>query len=114
MGIHPKNGLVSFRLPSKKPKRVLLFRASKDEPPVRPPTWLTGEARGSVKGSPQARADVSLFTLDTFQGCGIKGLLPTSVIQGNPPLYEENSLWEALSVYHRSGHSPQPWTPSIC
>ena len=32
------------------------------------------------------------------QGCGIKGFLPTSVIQGNPPLYEENSLWEALSV----------------
>ena len=31
-------------------------------------------------------------------GCEIKGFLPTSVIQGNPPLYEENSLWEALSV----------------
>ena len=42
------------------------------------------------------------------QGCGIKGFLPTSVIQGNPPLYEHNSFWEALPLYHRSGHSPQP------
>ena len=27
---------------------------------------------------------------------------------GNPPLYEQHSLWEAVSVYHRSSHSPQP------
>ena len=37
------------------------------------------------------------------QGCGIKGFLPTSVIQENPPLYEENSLWEALSVVSQKG-----------
>ena len=38
------------------------------------------------------------------QGCGIEGFLPTSVIQGNPP-YEQNSLWEALSVVS------QTWIP---
>ena len=34
---------------------------------------------------------------------GIKGFLPTSVIQGNPPSYEQNS-WESLSVV-------QKWVP---
>ena len=37
-----------------------------------------------------------------FQGCGIKdkikGFIPTSAIQGNPPFYEQFSLGEALSV----------------
>ena len=33
------------------------------------------------------------------------GFLPTSLIQGNPPLYEEDSLWEALSVVS------QKWIP---
>ena len=37
------------------------------------------------------------------QGCGIK--VPTSVIQGNPPLYDQNSLWESLSVVS------QKWIP---
>ena len=36
--------------------------------------------------------------VDQAQGCGIKGFFPTSVIQGNPPLYERHSVWEALSV----------------
>ena len=40
------------------------------------------------------------------QGCGIKGFLPTSVIQGNPPLYEENSRWEALSVVSQKWSFP--------
>ena len=31
-------------------------------------------------------------------GLWIKGCLPTSVIQENPPLYQQHSLWEALSV----------------
>ena len=39
------------------------------------------------------------------QGCGIKGFLPTSVIQGNPPVYQQNSRWEALSVVS------QKWIP---
>ena len=44
--------------------------------------------------------------LDAAQGCGIKGFLPTSVIQGNPPLYEANSLWEALSVVSQKWSFP--------
>ena len=40
----------------------------------------------------------------SVQGCGIKGFLPTSVIQENPPLYE-TSLWEGLSVVS------QKWIP---
>ena len=40
------------------------------------------------------------------QGCGIKGFLPASVIQGNPPLYEENSLWETLSVVSQKWSFP--------
>ena len=40
------------------------------------------------------------------QGCGIKGFLPTSVIQGNPPSYEQNSLWEALSVVSQKWSFP--------
>ena len=43
---------------------------------------------------------------ECWQGCGIKGFLPTSVIQGNPPLYEENSLWEALSVVSQKWSFP--------
>ena len=37
---------------------------------------------------------------------GIKRFLPTSVIQANPPLYEENSLWEALSVVSQKWSFP--------
>ena len=32
--------------------------------------------------------------------------LPASVIQGNPPLYEENGLWEALSVVSQKWSFP--------
>ena len=32
------------------------------------------------------------------QGCGIKGCLPTYVIQGISPFISGVSLWEALSV----------------
>ena len=34
------------------------------------------------------------------QGCGIKGSIPTSVIQGNCPFYIERGLWEALFVVY--------------
>ena len=44
--------------------------------------------------------------ITSSQGCGIKGFLPTSVIQGNPPVYEENSLWEALSVVSQKWSFP--------
>ena len=53
----------------------------------------------------QGRRDGLQVVHDCMQGCGIKGFLPTSVIQGNPPLYEENSVWEALSVVS------QKWIP---
>ena len=39
------------------------------------------------------------------QGCGIKGFILTSVIQGNSHFYEQISLWEALSVVS------QKWIP---
>ena len=32
------------------------------------------------------------------QGCGIKGFIPTSVIQGNPRFYDQISLWEAVAI----------------
>ena len=35
---------------------------------------------------------------------------PTSVMQGNPPLYEENSLWEALSVVSQKWSFPTALT----
>ena len=44
------------------------------------------------------------------QGCGIKGFLPTSVIQGNPPVYEHNSLWKGFFRCIREvviPHSPE-------
>ena len=40
---------------------------------------------------------------DQDKGCGIKGFLPTSVIH---PLYEQNSLWEALSVVSQKWSFP--------
>ena len=40
-----------------------------------------------------------------MQGCGIKGFIPTSVIQANLPLYMGISLWEALFVVS------QKWSP---
>ena len=43
------------------------------------------------------------------QGCGIRGVIPTSVIQGNLPFRWEGSLCDACLLYHRSGHFPQPW-----
>ena len=46
------------------------------------------------------------FSKRSKQGCGIKGFLPTSVIQGNLPLYEENRLWEALSVVSQKWSFP--------
>ena len=44
------------------------------------------------------------------QGCGIKGSIPTSVIQGNLPLYRGVLVFgKPFLLYHRSGHFPQPW-----
>ena len=44
------------------------------------------------------------------QGCGIKGFIPTSVIQGNSLFKWRGSLWGTFFLYHRSGfsisHSP--------
>ena len=40
------------------------------------------------------------------QARGIKGFLPTSVIQGNPPLYEQNRPWESLSVVSQKWSFP--------
>ena len=40
------------------------------------------------------------------QGCGIKGLIPTSVIITR----ESPDLLEALLLYHRGGHFPQPYS----
>ena len=40
------------------------------------------------------------------QGCGIKGFLSTSVIQGDPTFYEHNSLWKALSVVSQKWSFP--------
>ena len=45
--------------------------------------------------------------------CGIKGFLPTSVIQGNPPLYEENSVWEAVSVVSQKWSFPTALPPGV-
>ena len=47
------------------------------------------------------------------QGCGIKGFLPTSVIQGNPPFYEHNSLWEALFVVSQRWSFPTALVDAI-
>ena len=52
-------------------------------------------------------------SLPEFQGCGIKGFLPTSVIQGNPALYEDNSLWEALSVVSQKWSFPTALLSSV-
>ena len=39
------------------------------------------------------------------QGCGIKGFIPTSVIQGNLPLYMGGLVFgNPFLLYHRSGH----------
>ena len=70
-------------------------------------TWVLGIARlpdGPTRGpifrehGPQGH----------HQGCGIKELVSptTSVIQNNPPLYEEHSLWEALPVVSRKWKFP--------
>ena len=40
------------------------------------------------------------------QGCGIKGFFPTSVIPGNPPLYYQSSVLEALSVVSQKWSLP--------
>ena len=40
------------------------------------------------------------------QGCGIKGFIPTSVIQGNPRFYDQISLWEALSIVSQKWSFP--------
>ena len=48
------------------------------------------------------------YVMLQVQGCGIKGFIPTSVIQGNP-LFTWGSLWGTFFLYHRSGHFPQPW-----
>ena len=60
-------------------------------------TRTEGLKRRTWKTVPQVSLD---------QGCGIKGFLPTSVIQGNPPLYEETSLGEALSVVSQKWSFP--------
>ena len=45
--------------------------------------------------------------LNLAQGCGIKGFIPTSVIQGNLPLYIWGvSLWEALFVVSQKWSFP--------
>ena len=46
-------------------------------------------------------------------GCGIKGCIPASVIQGNPRLCEQMSLWEALSVVGRTGPYLQLGPPLV-
>ena len=35
------------------------------------------------------------------QGCGVKGFIPTSVIQGNPLFLWRGSLWGPFFLYHR-------------
>ena len=41
------------------------------------------------------------FAMDIHQACGIKGFVPTSVIQGNPFFMWGVGLWEALFVVSR-------------
>ena len=41
-----------------------------------------------------------------MQGCGIKGFIPTSVIQGNPRFYDQISLWQALSIVSQKWSFP--------
>ena len=45
-------------------------------------------------------------TLNLAQGCGIKGCIPSSGIQGNLPLYMGLSVWEALSVVSQKWSFP--------
>ena len=40
------------------------------------------------------------------QGCGIKGFIPTSVIQGNPLFKWRGGLWWTFFLYHFFSHSP--------
>ena len=51
------------------------------------------------------------FSQNRGEGCGIQGVLPTSVIQVGIPLYMKNIVFgvRPFLLYHRSGfHSPQP------
>ena len=76
------------------------FRVSVGSPPERVPTGTYLESS----------------TLQAFgcylvpgQGCGIKGFIPTSVIQGNPLFKWGVVFGRPFLLYHRSGfHFPQP------
>ena len=70
--------------------------------------WSEAFGPAQVQTSHASGREASEFQerIGQLQGCGIKGFLPTSVIQGNLPLYEENSLWEALAVVSQKCHSP--------
>ena len=46
------------------------------------------------------------------KGCGIKGFIPTSVIQGNPLFLWGVGLWEALFVVSQKWSFPTALTPS--
>ena len=48
---------------------------------------------GWISGYGELQSDV-----ETLQGCGIKGFIPTSVIRGNPRFYDQISLWQARSI----------------
>ena len=65
---------------------------------------------GRISSIPQgtfiASQEVGRSIMVSGQGCGIKGFLPTSVIQGSPLLYEQDRLWEALSVVSQKWSFP--------
>ena len=78
--------------------RNLKMETSLFEQPGRPHAW------GCLFFPPGSRP------LGQNQGCGIKGFIPTSVIQGNPFFFMGGqSLGGPCSLYPRSGfHFPQP------
>ena len=43
-----------------------------------------------------------------------EGVSPTTSVQGNPPLYEEHSLWEALSVVSQKWSFPTAVCLCVC
>ena len=59
-------------------------------------------------------APKSVFASGQNQGCGIKGFIPTSVIQGNLPLDMGVSLWEALFVVSQKWSFPTALARLVC
>ena len=79
-------------------------RAPRDRPSRSIPTsrlWL-------VRVSETLRLLSFLYGIPAgwFQGCGISRFSNFCDTSWNPPLYEQNSLWEALSVVSQKGSFP--------